>query len=84
MFGRRIVRLYKAMLIDVFPICFKLVASMFVGFPAVCLVPFGFRKVRETGSCHVSNFRPNPTAGVRAMNQKTTKLTSIKLTSIQL
>ena len=42
----------------------------FVGCPAVCLVPFGFRKAREAGSFHVSNFRPNPTAGVRVMTPK--------------
>ena len=55
----------------------------FFGFPAVFLVPFGFRKVREAGSFHVSNFRPDPTTGVRVMTQKPKKLTSIKLTGIK-
>ena len=45
--------------------------SLFVGFPAVCLDPLGFRKVREAGSFHVSNFRPNPTTGVRVMTPNT-------------
>merc|ERR1739848_295556 len=34
-------------------------------FPAVFLDPFGFMKVREAVSFYVSNFRPNPTTGVR-------------------
>ena len=45
--------------------------------------PFGFRKVREAGSFHMSNLRPNPITGVRVMTPNPSELTSIKLTSIK-
>ena len=49
-----------------FPI-FSNFGLYFIGFLAIFLEPFGFRKAREAGSCYVSTFHPNPTTGVRVM-----------------
>ena len=58
----------------------QIVGLYLFGFPVVCsCYPSGFRKVREAGGFHASNFRPNPTTGVRVMTPKPKKLTTIKL-----
>ena len=50
------------------------------GFPKLFSNIFGFRKVREAGSFHVSNFRLKHTSWCRVMT-KNKKITSIKSTS---
>ena len=50
-------------------------------FPTVCLDPFRFRKVREAGSFHVSNFRQKRMAWCRVMTKKPKMCTTIQLTT---